>query len=195
LKKKEQKIKIKEIKIMMTKRQFKQWFTQGEKFRQTLLKIENDFNIGEIFETPFGKFYEQYMDLPKFSEPAEDLILEFMWGTKKPIHWYFPTEERKLIIKTIDDLYYAVMELSCVGFMKERINYLIPNVDFLGATLWFPGQLSEFIYENRITEEVAKEITTRLNRYIRTRYPEVDMVVHYDNEEFILWNNKHDEDE
>lgn len=180
---------------MMTKQQFDYWFKQGEKYRQTLLKIEKDFNIGEIFETPFGNFYEQYMNLPNFSEPARDLITEFIWAIKKPLHWYLPTEERTLTIKTIDDLYYAVMELSCVENMKERINYLIPNVDFLGATLWFPGELSEFMYETRFTEGVAEEITIKLNKYIKTRYPEVDMVVHYDNEKFNLWNNEHDEDE
>lgn len=177
---------------MMTKEQFIEWFNRGEEYRQTLLKIEELFSAGEIFESAIGKFYDQYMAMPNFSEAAKDLINDFIWWDEI-IRWCPYENAEPIIIGTVEELYYVVMELSHMENMKEQIDYLIPNVSFSCATLWFPGYASEFVYGFELSSEENNAIVDELNVYIKTNYPEVDMTVHYDNEKFNLWNNEIDD--
>ena len=177
---------------MMTKEQFIEWFNRGEEYRQTLLEFEKFFSGGEVFESAFGKFYDQYMDLPNFNECAKDIIADFIWWDG-PVRWCPYEKAEPQIIGTVEDLYYVVMEISHMENMKEQIDYLIPNVSLSCATLWFPGYANEFVYGFELSPEENDAIVNELNAYIKTNYPEVDMTVHYDNEKFNLWNNEIDD--
>ena len=77
--------------------------------------------------------------------------------------------------------------------MKEQIDYLLPNVDFACATIWFPGYAHECLSAFELTSKEADKIVSELNDYIKTEYPDRDIVVHYDNEKFNLWNNECDD--
>lgn len=175
----------------MTKEQFINWFNTGEKFRQNLLELEKVLQGYDIFETSIGNFYDQYIDLPNFSEEAKELIWSFIWEDNLTC-WHY-NEIEYLVIDTIEMLYYVVMELSHMEIMKMRIDFLLPEVDFSCATIWFPGEIDESMRFFRVSDEEADKIVLELNNYIKINYPNRDVVVHYDNEKFNLWNNEWDD--
>ena len=177
---------------MMTKEQFINWFNKGEEYRKTLLKIEELFSAGEIFESAIGRFYDEYIDMPNFSDDAKDMIGDFIWNDSRT-RWYF-NETESVEVETVEELYYAVMEFSGRNNMIEQIDYILPNVCFSCATLWFPGYAHECVNAFELDAEEAEAIAADMNEYIKTHYPNRDVVVHYDNEKFNLWNNEPNED-